>query len=40
MSLRVTERQKIDAGEKHFDSLQTGIDYEVVTKLEDLPQNI
>ncbi|MFL2123997.1 DEAD/DEAH box helicase family protein [Marinilactibacillus psychrotolerans] len=37
MSLRVTERQKIDAGEKHFDSLQTGIDYEVVTKLEDLP---
>src|SRR5699024_158466 len=37
MSLRVTERQKIDAGEKHFNSLQTGIDYEVVTKLEDLP---
>lgn len=37
MSLRVTERQKIDAGEKHFESLRTGIDYEVVTKLEDLP---
>ncbi|HBY89693.1 MAG TPA: restriction endonuclease subunit R [Aerococcaceae bacterium] len=36
MSLRVTERQKINAGEKHFDSLQTGIDYEVVTKLDDL----
>lgn len=37
MSLRVTERQKIDAGEKHFESLQSGIEYEVVTKLEDLP---
>ena len=36
MSLRVTKRQKIDAGEKHFDSLQTGIEYEVVSKLEDL----
>lgn len=36
MSLRVTERQKINAGEKHFDSLQTGIEYEVVSKLEDL----
>lgn len=37
MSLRVTERQKIDSGEKHFESLQTGIEYEVVTKLDDLP---
>ena len=36
MSLRVTERQKIDSGEKHFESLQTGIEYEVVTKLDDL----
>ena len=36
MSLRVTERQKIDSGEKHFESLQTGINYKVITKLDDL----
>lgn len=37
MSLRVNERQKIDSGEKHFESLQTGITYKVATKLDDLP---
>ena len=37
MSLRGTEKQKVYSGKKHFESLQTRIDYEVVTKLEDLP---
>lgn len=35
-SLRVSERQKIDSGKKHFEALETGVDYKVVSELNDL----